>query len=375
MYTITPAGTYLSQIRADLDLLVGTSLGYGGGLEGGYTSAHAELAYRVDQGMGLAVSGLLVDEADGPLVIARAIRAGLNPRPGTRSRYVVQIAGDGTLPQGALLQGGGPSGRSQWSVADATTVVSDGDDVTIEAVSAGVITFAGLTDLSIVTPITGITGATYDPGEGDPFQVGREPESIPQLRARLARPRPSPGSLPGLRTAVLDIDWVVAVDVTIGPGDGEITVTVAPAPVGTDQEVELGETIRDHLGIAVPVGTESVDVDSINPGQTTAIGYSTGSTQTVDVAFELLSDGTRTDDDLKAGAEATIEGVFAALGFGDILYVQSAIAEVVELAGVVGVQSLTWDGGSVSVAIVPDNAADSLALGTLTMVVVPVGSP
>lgn len=366
IWTVTPSGTYVTELREDLDLLAGTSLEYDGSLPGAYTAAAAELAFRVSQGVSLALSTMFLASAPSEVVVARAAEAGLTPGPATRSRYIVKLAGSGEVPNGAFLQGGGPLGRTRWQVVDETGNVASGGDVTIEAVDTGPIALSGITSFTTITPITGVTGYTYDPSDGDPFQLGVDEETVGSLRVRTGRERSRGGSYASIARTLQDIDWITATDVRQGTGGaGTIAITVVPAPVGADQEAELAAALYASTpGGATLEGASSLATPDVN-GQTTAVFYAVGAQQAVAVVAELVSDGTITPADLEDTITAAIEAFFAGLDAGDTAYFTRFSAAVLGLPGVIGSTSLTLNAGVVDVA--PALAADVLVASPITV--------
>lgn len=355
MWEVTPAGTYLEEMRED----IGLDIDWDGTPDGAWTSAAAELAFRVDQGGALLLSTMLLDTAPIEVVTARALAAGITPRPATFSRYIVEANGTGQLISGTSVQGGGPNGTSTWLVVDDTANVVPGDKVTIEATESGPITLPSTVTLTLVAPAVGLAELTYDSADGDAFQLGRVAESRAELIARIRAQGGGEGSEPSLRSEVLGLDWVVATN--IAAGGGVLAVTVAPAPVGADQEAELADAIyRNSFGVTY-AGSLSTTITDVN-GDPLAILYTAGTTQAVATVAALVLDGTVTAADAIDAAESALQSEFAALSNGDpILYHRAYSA--LNLPGVLS-YTLTLDGGVVSVS--PTNAADILT-ATITV--------
>lgn len=366
IWTVTPSGTYLDRIRADLDTVVGTPLDYDGTVDGAWTSVAAELAWRVDQGIATALATTQLATAPDEALVAQALEGGLTPRAATSSRYIVRSGGAGELPEGAQVQGGGPLGRSLWRVVDATATVALDDPVTIEAVDTGAISLPSTATLTLISPVAGITTLTYDSGDGDAYQVGRAAESASSLRLRIAALPANGGSAAAVRSQIRDLSWVVAADVqTVSAGT--IGVTVAPAPVGADQEDELGQAIYGSaaLGIATS-GPDSVSIEDVN-GASLTINYTEGSTDPVPVVATIVSDGTVSDADLEIAATAAIEAEFGALSVGDPIY-RLHVMSALDIPGVTAVTTLTIDGSSAA-SVSPPTSADVLVPSTITITV------
>lgn len=365
IWTVTPSGTYLTAIQEDMDGEVGTALTYTGTLAGAYALAGAELAFRVDQGVALAVSTMLLDTTPAVGVVARAIAAGLTPGPATYSRYTVQLAGTGTLLDTTLFQGGGPEGRSQWSVVT-PGAYSNGADVVIQAVDPGPVAFvSGVTTLTLATPVTGVTGAEYDSGGGDPFQLGADAESTARLRVR-TRSASRGGGYAAVVSAIRDLSWVVAVDARQGPsGAGYVAISVAPAPVGADQEAELAALLYGETPPGSTLeGSDSLTTTDVN-GETVTVYYTEGTTEAKAIVVAITGDGTVSASDLEDAAEAAIEAEFALLGPGDPIY-RLRLLGGLDLPGTTAVTTLTV-GGSTADSVSPASAVDVLIPSPITV--------
>lgn len=362
VWTVTSAAEHLISIRSDLDLAAGTALQYVATLDGAYTTTMAVLASEVSQGVGLAISSVLTASAPGPGIVARMLDAGLTPRPGTKSRYIVRVQGAGEIPLGTGLQGGGPLGRSRWAVVDPTAIYDDDDPITIEAVDNGPISIPSPTTLTLTAPITGVTGFGYLVGDGDAFSLGTLPESLPAMRVRLQERRAAPGSGPGIRDALQDLAWVEAVDVRPS-APGVLAITIAPAPVGADREAELAAAMLAGLpGTAETVGASSVLGVDAN-GSPRTYRYTAGTAVAVAVVIVLELDGTVPAADAEAGAIAAVQQAFARLGNGDPIYHLRAEAAI-SIAGVTG-GSVTLDGSDADVS--PPTVADVLIAAPITV--------
>lgn len=354
MWTVTPSGTYLGEIRDDIEAELSTTVDWTGTVDGAWTIGAAELAFRVDQSGALLLSTMLLDTAPASVVTARALDALLEPRAATRSRYIVEANGSGELVTGSTVQAGGPLGRSQWVVVDDTATVVTGDKVTIEAVDTGIITLTSPLTLTLVAPVVGLSELTYDSADGDAFQVGRVAETRSQLIVRIRAERGGAGSEPELRNAILELDWVVATN--IYASGGVLAVTVAPAPVGTDQTAELANAIyANSLGVTYS-GAVSTTITDVN-GDDLTINYTVGTTEDVAVVIVLTLDGTVSASDAIDSATSAVGAIFTGLSNGDAVYRLAVLASL-SLPGVTGA-SLTMNGGTAD-SITPANAADIL---------------
>jgi len=364
-WTVTPTSTYLIGIREDLDLEAGTPLQYVGTLDGAYSVTGAVLANLVDQGISLVVSTTLTATAPEAVIVARMRDAGLTPRPGTVSRYVLRVQGAGEIPIGTTVQGGGPLGRSRWTVIDPTAIYADDAPITVEAVEQGPTSITSPTTLTLVTPVVGVTGLGYDVADGEPFALGTLPESLPSMRVRLQQRRAAPGSPQGVRTALRDLPWVVAADV--GGASGVVSVTIAPAPVGADREAELAGALL----ASIPAGASTAGTDSVTGPDVNGVDvlwyYTPGTTVAVATVLEITTDGTITDADAIAAASAATSGVYALLGNGDPILRLRILAAVGGVQGITGA-TLTLDGtGAASVS--PPTVADVLVASPLTVTI------
>ncbi len=371
IWTVTPSAVYRSEMRESMDLLAGTSLQYTGSLEGGYTGAAAELAFRVDQGVALAFSSLFTDSAPKEVLVAKLREAGLTPRAATSSRYVVKVQTSGAppvdtvVPADARLQGGGPSGRFIWRVVEGAGDVSNGDSITIEAVETGPKTLTGITSFTWVTPVTDMEDAVYDPGNGDPFQIGNDEETVGEMRTRVKEERARGGSYPSIARAIRDIDWITAVDVRQGTAGGTIAITLVPDPVGADQEAELAEALYAGTpGGSTLEGSSFLPVEDVN-GETSLVYYTSGSQQAVAVVASVTGDGTVSKADLESLMSSAISAFFDGLSAGDTAFYTRFTSVVHGLPSVIDSTTLTLDGGTADIS--PATAADVLVVGSLTV--------
>lgn len=362
-WTPTPSGTYLVEIRQDYEVAIGTVPEYAGTPAGARTTSSAELAWRVDQGAALVLSTMLLATAPRAVVVARAMDAGIEPRAATSSRYTVRVpsGSSGTLTIGQQVQDGD---RRLWRIVDidGTTTGSAAvvalDPVVIEAVQTGPLLLPGvLTELGMVTPVTGIDALEW-PGSGT-FSQGRVEETTPELRQRIQGLGVG-GSPSGVRSAIRQIPWVVAVDVSRAAGS--VGVSVAPGPVGADQIAELAGVIYEAVAEGIETtGTSSTSITDLD-GYPLTIRWSAGVTQAVAVVYTLTLDGTVSAADALSAADAAVRAEFAALTQGEPIRYLRAFAAL-DLPGVTGA-TLTLNGGTSD--ITPSTAADVLIPSPLT---------
>ena len=365
-------GAAVEAIRAELDATLSYTPDYVGTIEGAWTLALGQVWATVDAGTAVALGQLSLDTAVGPALDAIGSPLGVTRRAATASRYTVRMTSTGSVvvPAGTVIQGGGDDGAQQWSVAADTTVTTD-TQVIVDATTAGPVALAavGVTTFSVVTPVTGLSAAAYDPTDGDAFTVGRARESDASLRARIRQSLSGAdvSTVPGVRSAVLSLTWVVAASVT-RTAPGVARVAVAPAPVGPDQTQALVDTIGAALafGIATDSASGASGTYTYPDGITTdTIYYAVGSTQAVTVATTLALASGVVLADVQAEVEAAIDAVFAALGPGDILRYTAVYCAIADVVGIVGVSTLTLNAGTVDVS--PSSSADVLIPGTVTV--------
>lgn len=365
LWTVTPSSTYLAQIRDEIEGDLGTSVQWDGTVDGAWSNAAAELAYRNDQGMALAIANQLVATAPLESLVAQGAELGLTPNAATQSRYSVTAAGTGTIPAGTQVQGGGTDGRALWTVL-AETAVTPGTLVIIEAVTAGPVSLPSTATLTLVQPVTGVTSLTWDVGDGDPYQVGRAAESTARFRVRVSQGRKARNASPeGIKTRLLQIDWVLAVDVASSAG--AIAITISPAPVGADQEAELGAAIYAAVGVGPTLtGSSSVTTTDVN-GDTATIYYTAGGTQSVATVVTLTTDATISDDDAIEAVEAAVEAVYAALSQGEAV-LRLRLNAAISIPGVTAA-TLSLDGSTTVASVTPTLATDVLVPSPLTVTV------
>lgn len=351
-WTPTTAGARIAELRAIWDSAAGQPLSYAPGTwEGAATIAFGVEASRIEADAAVLLDALSPETAAGANLDRIGAFRGIPRRAATYSRYIVYptlAAGFATIniPAGTILR---DTDRQQWQTVSAVTGATAATEITVEAVDSGSVEMdAGPQTLQVVTPSVGLTNCTYDAGDGDPYEIGRPRETDSQYRVRLrqALSLGAASSLPGLRTALLGLNWVKAVDV-IRSSPGVVSVYIVPSPVGTDQRVQLAQAILTTLagGLATAGGdSETVTVS----GVTDTIYWSAGTDLPVTVAITLtLASGVALSTVAPTVADAVI-ALIAGLGRGEALRVLQVLAAVAPINGVLGA-SVLLDGGTADI--------------------------
>ena len=370
IWTVTPASGWTGIVRDDLDTRLGLDLDYVGTADGAWTAQAGALAYEAEQRMAAALSGALLVSAPRPVVVARALDRGLTPRAATRSTMTITMATGtgGVLPVGTELRvregevlfidpelgGITVTTDALWEVTENVHTggfIEVADEVVIECTQAGRVFIEDPITLAPVTPISGIGTLT---GE-DTDTVGREAESLPGLRRRVASARSQVGGAPpGLLATVRDLPWVVAAGLEETPG--HFRVTVAPAPPTGDDAEDLGRAVYDaHPVGSTPLGAQTVTVEGAD-GRDFTIRYDVGATVNVTVVFTVTPVSTVSMATARALVQSAIEEEFARLGPGDPIRYLRVIAALSQ-PGVIG-GTVTLDGDTDDVT--PPTAADLL---------------
>lgn len=353
---------WTEDIRATLDARIGLALDYGATIEGDWTAAIGQVAADADDAFSLAV-----DARDPARATGAALDAAVAPivyrRPATASRYTVEAAGSGTVPDGTLYQ---DDDGQIWEVVDGGGAVILGSVLVVEAQETGVVTLSQAAPSTLV-PLSALAlpaDLVYTPG--DSYDVGEAEETDSALRRRwslsLGRPRCPTG--PGIRRTLLSLTWVTAVS-AVRTGPGTLAIYVVPEPVGSDRIAALGDAIDACIGAATATtGTDSVTVTGAD-GYPVTVYYTPGTTQAVAVVLTVvLASGVALASVEDAIADV-IGGVFAVLEVGDILRRLEVLGALASVDGVVGFGACTLDGGTSDVT--PATSTTLLTLGTLTV--------
>jgi uncharacterized phage protein gp47/JayE len=356
-WTPTSAGDVIAELRAGFDAAAGQPLDYSAGTwEGGATVAYGVMAARVEADAAVILDALSPETAAGGNLDRIGAFRGIPRRGATRSRYVaypVILAGypSVVVPAGTQVR---DTDRQVWQTVATQTVTSASDEIAIEAYDTGPVALddGAAQTLQSVTPVAGLSAMTYDPGDGDPFSLGRAQETDAEYRVRLRRSLSLSGgsSSPGVRTTVLALPWVAAVDV-VRTAPGTVTVYVIPAPVGADQTAALAEAIG-LLSVAAGIATDGSDSADITlpGGVVDTVFWTPGAEVPVTVAYALtLASGTSLASVYTAvqnAAEATI----AAATRGQRLTVLSMLAAVAPISGITGA-SVLLNGSAADVVV------------------------
>ena len=351
-WTPTTAGDRIAELRAIWDTAAGQPLSYAPGTwEGAATIAFGVEASRIEADAAVLLDALSPETAAGANLDRIGAFRGIPRRAATYSRYIVYptlAAGFSSIniPAGTVLR---DTDRQQWQTVETVTGATGATEIAVEAVDSGSIEMsAGPQTLQVVTPSVGLTNCTYDAGDGNPYEIGRPRETDSQYRVRLrqALSLGAASSLPGLRTALLALTWVQAVDV-IRSSPGVVSVYVVPSPVGTDQRVQLAQAILTTLagGLATAGGdSETVTVS----GVTDTIYWSAGTDLPVTVAITVtLASGVALANIAPTVADAVV-ALIAGLGRGEALRVLQVLAAVAPINGVLGA-SVLLDGGTADI--------------------------
>jgi len=335
-WTPTSAGDRIAQQRAIMDEAAGQPLDYSpGSWEGAQTTAAGVMAFRVESDAAVLLDALSPETAAGANLDRIGEFRGIPRRAATYSRYIVYpVFGPNntttTIPAGTVFR---DPDRNQWQTVETVVGAVFDTPITAEAVSSGAITMpAGSPyDMNLVTPVTGLTAFSYDVADGDPFAIGRPRESDSQYRVRL-RQSLSLGvgaSSPGVRTALLDLNWVEAVDV-IRSSPGVLAIYVVPGPVGPTRRTQLAERILSSVGAGLATtGTQSETV-TVN-GVTDLIFWTAGSELPVTVEIDVTPLTGFTVAGLTPAIVDAITGIFNALPRGGALrqlQIQGALAPI-----------------------------------------------
>lgn len=372
IWTVTPAHVYQSQIRDGLDVLA-SDLGLGpvqwtGTPDGAWSTIAAQLAWEVSQGVAMALASITVDTAPPQVLAAMATAAGITPRPATHSRITatVELAG-GT---GAHVFTAADRARAvagdqvAWRVVEPLdTPVAHGEQIVLEAVESGPHRARVPVDALMTTPAPDVERLLVTAQ----VATGRAAESPAELRSRIAASSTLVGGPTGLRASILNLPWVEAADVRV-PYAGMLRVTVAPAAVGSDREAELAELLYQGSATSLTEGAVALTTTDAN-GQPVTVYYTPGGVEGVDFALTAYTDGTVGEQGLRDQISAALAAVIAAIPQGGPV-LRLRVLAALSIPGVVAVAPL-FINGSTAAAVYPANVANSLALGTVTVSLVP----
>lgn len=346
-WVVTPAADHIEQIRGEWNGLVTVPLDYATGTwEAGATEAFGRRVFDIEQGVAVAVEEAVdINSATGGNLnrLARTQR-----KPATKSRYYfygVSTSGTVTIPAGTVFAS--PTAGDRWVVVNDADVDATEDQILVEAETAGVYSMptVGTTTLRVVTPVARLGAVTYDPGDGDPYQIGRARESDEEYRARATSFEASGKDLSRVRDALLAIPWVRAA-APKRTSAGIITVSIYPTQVGDDQAQQVAEAIFGSIALGIDTAGTQTYVVTTSDGGTDTIRWNGATTLAVTVVLVITLEATYTLADVKPGIVGAVKGVFASLSNGSTirrLKIQGAVSGV---AGVAGITTLTLNGSA-----------------------------
>lgn len=331
---------YVAAAERPVDFLPGSP-------EGAFTAAFGIMASRVEQDVSVVLDALSPETADGANLDRIGSFRGV-PREGAdSSRYIIYpTLGSGytsaTITVGTEFR---DVDLQKWKAVETTADATAATPITVEAVESGPVLMAdGPQTLAIVTPVTGVSGATFDATDNDEFSIGRNRESDAQYRARL-REQLSLGtasSAPGLLAALLQLRWVDAASVSRVSG-GIVEIFVVPSPVGSSRRTELAQTILANLALGIATQGDESEAVTVS-GVTDTVYWSEGSELAITVAIVVTPSTGYTLASVSDAVASSIEGLIANLGVGDALRVLQVFRAVGGVQGVDAVTSLLLDG-------------------------------
>lgn len=354
--TVTPATDRIQAIRADLDGQLAAlglpALNYDGTLEDAITSVVGVVQFDVESGQPIILDASDPNTATGANLDRLASQFGVLRRPATATRQTLRANASSTIvyPAGYTVNLTDSSNVVRTFVTvEATTVTTDTPTV-FECVDTGPIAIDTNQAAVSVRPFPGLTSVTYTIADGDPVSIGRNRESDTQLRVRLRATRGAAAgpTEPGIRAGLLAIPWVRAVSLArVGPA--QVAVTVVPGPVGADQIAALGEAIGRLIGFGIVTSGADSTTITYADRSTDVVWWTEGSTLGVEVVASVALATGVTLASVRAALLSSIAGEFAALNVGDPLRYGRVFCALMDVAGVVGITSLTLDGASVDV--------------------------
>lgn len=303
-----------------------------------------------------------------------ALIVGVTRIPATYSTCTVTLTGTtGTIiPDGKIVQGGGPDGTSRWATTSSTTLVAGTGTVVVQAQDAGAIDADAADLVTIVTPVSGWTAVT----NAAPATPGEPRETDASLRLRRQQSLQTAGSrsLNALRANILGLDGVQSVVVV--ENDDVVTATVSgisltahsvgivvyPSTLTTAQKTALVQSIYDNLpaGIATNGAVSATVTAADGFAKTILWAWATTTTVNVVTTVTLASgyDLADVDDEI----EDLIADYFLTLRVGQTAYNSDVIILARTVEGVVNATA-TLNGAA---SVVPAGTA-LLVLGTNTV--------
>lgn len=349
---VTPAAERIAAARAALDANVGTPLDYDDTLEGALTETWGTLAFDVESGQAILLDATTPERATGAN-LDRLLGPLIPRRPATRTRQTFRAVASSTitLPPGYTVQFVDADGVARvWETVEDTTVTTSATAVVYEAQDDGPIVVDSTQTGQIVRPFPGLSSVSWTSPSSDAISLGRLRESDTEyrIRGRLTRATAAGPTEPGIRSALLRIPWVRAQSLA-RTGAAQVGVTVVPAPVGADQIAQLAQTIADVVGLPASTTGSSSTTVTFPGGWTDTVRWTVGTTSNVAVVAVVALETGVALADIRPAILDSIAGVFAALDVGDPLRYGRVFCAIMEVSGVVGVTTLTLNGGTADI--------------------------
>lgn len=352
-WSVDSASVHTLAIRDAWDAELGVG-DYTQTIEGAVSLGGGVLAFGVDQGVQLVVDALDPRGASGVFGDVYAAQVGVRRRPATASAYVVRAtvaSGSYVLPAGTVLLGGGSDGLATWTTDADTTIGTTDTLVDVTCQQTGAIVFSGVTSLRVVTPQSVTVTIGYDPGDADPYTVGRVRESNAQLEVRRSRSLvavPAP-TRDGIRAGLLALTWVQAASVErVAPG--VIRCTVYPGPATAAQEREVVDTIGFRaVSTTISAGSAGSGTYTLADGSTETVYWHEGGDQSVAVVVVLVLVTGWTLAEVKPAVTDAITAEFDRLDIGGTIAYSRVYAAIALVEGVQRVSTLTLDAAALDV--------------------------
>lgn len=335
-----------------------------------------------DQLGGLAEAGQAVYDAMDPNNAAGlqldniSMMVGVTREAATYSTAIVNCTGtNGTIIlEGSLIEGGGPLGTSRWAATANGTITGGTVAVVFQAVDPGAVEATiGALD-TIVTAISGWTGAT-NPAVAT---AGTDRETDAELRKRRQASLQTSGSrsLNSMRANVLELDGVqacVAVqNSTMAAATVEgilldpcsVGIVVYPSTLTTAQQEALARTIYETVSFGIATnGAQSATVTGAD-GVSHTVKWDWANTDAVVVAITVTLAAGFELDDVEEPIQELVADYFLALDVGDAARLLALLALVATIDGVDGA-AITLD--AVAADVDPDATTLLTLSGTATV--------
>jgi len=378
-YTSSTAGQIADEIRDAIDTEIG-SQDYGTAstptIAGGWTLGLGAVLAAQEERAALLVDAVDPRTARGALLDGHADAVAITRQAATSSIYVMRGAtasGVATLRAGDILQDN-TAAANLWAVVTTVTVSTVLTQITVQAQATGPIVLDTVvnTEFTPITPITNAPAMSYRSSDGDPFTVGTNRETDPELRVRMTRSRaavPAP-TKDGIRSGLLALTWIQAASI-VRSAPHTIQAFIFPTPATATQTQEAIDAVGFRIAAgtltAAGTGTTVSGTYTTADGSTVAITLTVPAAQTVAVVVALsYASGLTAAQQATArtDAEAVIVSVFSALDVGEALSYAGTYCAIFDVEGVIGL-TLTLDGGTADVA--PATSTTQLTRGAVTI--------